>query len=347
MAKAAKRTAKPEASPAPFKPKTPDGEVTVLLVHFPGGNTIHPDVAHWFYETKKQCEQDPRVKRVGVCWLNDTPITMTRNRVIRQALEQGVDYVLMLDNDTIPDEPRPGAEPFWKSSFDFLRALDAPAVIAAPYVGPPPTNNVYAFQWGNRNNYEPEANHALIQYTREEASRLGGIQPAAALATGCMVFDMRVFKLRPEDEGLGLAPLPGLGWAYYEWEHDLYADDKASTEDVALTRDIALYWTEKKIPGAGCYVNWSAWAQHYKSGKFGAPVTLSVEDVGERFGKVRDRALSRGFRTVILQPAAEPCHDSPDTPRPTRKSNRSGRSGSKSSAASSAGRRSGSRKSSG
>jgi hypothetical protein len=277
--------------------------IKVLMCHFPGGNTLHPKTAQWFYETLYKARKDPRFEKVGETHINDTPITMTRNRVFAQALEQGFDWVLMLDNDMVEQKNFPGYKPFWDTAADFIWNNPAPACIAAPYVGPPHHNNIYVFRWRNFNNYDG-VNHQLAQFTREEAFERGGIEAVAALPTGVILYDMRAYKLRPEDPGPGVPPLKGLGWFYYQWENPLTAAHKSATEDVAQTRDVSLWW--HKVKGAGCYCAWDSWFYHYKSGLYGKPECITIEDIGERFCKARDQLLSREFRTVTLAPAEEP-----------------------------------------
>lgn len=269
----------------------------VMFARFPGNNAEHPDSSDWFYRTMNEAKQDPRIGEVVTFVLSDTPITMGRNRAVKRALDTGCDYLLMLDSDMKPD-CEPDGKPFWKTSFDFLWNLKAPAVIAAPYTGPPPHNNIYVFQFANYNNYDPTVFH-LPQYTREQAAHMAGIGKCGALPTGVILYDMRCFKRHASEEGHGLAPVEDKGWFYYEWT-DEFCTDKASTEDVTNTRDIALLLSQSGIPGAGVYCNWDAWAAHIKLGHWGKPKALTTEDVGSTLKLAWESGRTRDEKTVML-----------------------------------------------
>lgn len=252
------------------------------VVSFPyGGNggisNEYPGVRNFLIEVQKKARKDPRIKEIIHCDISETPITMTRNRAVLWARGVGADFLLMVDSDMQPDCERgedPEAKPFWDTSFDFcVKHYDqGPNAVCAPYCGPPPVSNVYAFYWARNENDCPNEKGRIVQYTREEASRMVGIQPAAAQPTGLILFDMRAFDLtdplkyynellaqgRPRDE----AKLLVHPWFYYEYA-DIYQSEKCSTEDVTATRDISFHgWLEY---GRDCiFINWDAWAGHVK-----------------------------------------------------------------------------------
>lgn len=239
-------------------------KASVLFARFPYGRSEDPDTTDWLVKTVLKCSKDPRIGEVHHTYIDDTPITASRNRVLRQAKERGIDLVAMVDADMSPDLPYPGAKPFWDTSLDFLLNHAGPCVIAAPYCGPPPHENVYIFRWTDLESDNPHPKrYQLNQYTRAEAAERSGIERVAALPTGLILIDMRIAEvLKPE-------------YFYYEWR-DEYKDHRDSTEDVVFTRDCDL-------AGIPVYCNWDAWAGHWKRKKVGKPGLVSNEIVRKEF----------------------------------------------------------------
>lgn len=263
-----------------------------------GGNgglaMMNPDLAMWWAKTYHEMKLDERISGVGSKIYSDTPITMTRNRAVRDAKANGCDMVLMLDSDNEPDGYMScggDAKPFWKTAFDFsydrLVKQGLPTVIAAPYCGPPPppveqqyivTNGdvtyaeqyggevPYLFQWSNRESDNPHANLKIDILTRNEASLLSGIHPVAALPTGVCLFTLNAFE--------------GLPKPYFRYEMNEDGSEKESTEDVVATRDISLFWKMTKgydVLFATC----DSWALHHKTKKVGRPQFVPVDSVAE------------------------------------------------------------------
>lgn len=253
-------------------------KVKVLVATFPYGGSEVVAVRNWLVTTAKQMATDPRIESVHHMDVNDTPITMSRNRVAKFALQSGFDYVLMVDSDMHPDmylgNPAALAKPFWPSSFEFaLSHRDRPLCVAAPYCGPPPHENVYIFRWANKQSDHPNADLSLEQYSREEAAIRAGFEEVAALPTGIFLADVRAFeRVKPS-------------WFEYEYEDPPYNTRKASTEDVFFTRNASL-------AGVPQYVNWDAWAGHAKYKVVGKPSLLTCD-------QVRD-----SFREALMQPPA-------------------------------------------
>lgn len=244
-------------------------QVKVMFARFPYGNAEHPDVADWLVETVGKAKRDPRVSEVVRWRLADTPITMSRNRCLKIAQQQGVDIVCMIDSDMKPDLPLPGMKPFWDLAFDFVLEHEGPCAIAAPYCGPPPHENVYIFQWGSKASDHPNLDIKLDQFVREDAAGRGGIERVAALPTGLMLIDMRALRyLEPP-------------WFDYEWADPPFNTEKASTEDVYFTRNLSL-------AGVPVYVTWDSWAGHWKPKLVGKPIALTCDQVN---GKFRDALL--------------------------------------------------------
>jgi hypothetical protein len=182
----------------------------------------------------------------------------------------------MIDSDMKPDLGGPDAKPFFASSFDFLvnHYHKGPVIIGAPYCGPPPAECVYVFRWQNQQSHNPNPDFQLEMYDRHTAVKLAGIQECAALPTGLIMYDMRVFELtEPKAEG-------DKPWFYYEYP-DLYQSQKASTEDVTMTRDASLVGTQK-LGYNPVFCNWDAWAGHWKPKCVGKPVFIEAKGVSDK-----------------------------------------------------------------
>lgn len=237
-----------------------------------------PDIREWMVPLVAEISRDERVDNVRIWNLADTPITMTRNRSVLMAREYGVDVLVMIDSDMKPDinAGADGAKPFFQSSFDFLVGHYAvgPVCIGAPYCGPPPNECVYVFRWQNQQSLHANPDFQLEMYDRNTAVKMSGIQECAALPTGLIMYDMRCFEItEPETD----ADKP---WFYYEWTTK-HAADKASTEDVTMTRDLSLVGTTK-LGYNPVLCNWDAWAGHWKPKCVGKPVVLDAAGVGDK-----------------------------------------------------------------
>jgi hypothetical protein len=259
-------------------------KMKVMFTRFPGGGMDRAEVTDWLVDSVVEAKLDPRVEDDIYNWrLTDTPITMSRNRCIEVALKEGIDFLVMVDNDMAPDLYSPGrseyhnpeAKHFYASAFDFLyqrrETGEAPAVIGAPYCGPSPHENIFVFQWRVLETNCPSngTRISLQQFTREQAAIMTGIQEVGALATGLIMIDMECIK--------NIAP----PYFYYEWT-DEKKTEKASTEDVTFTRDLSLN-------GVPQFCNWDSWAGHWKPKCVGMPIPIPPSSISEVF---RRRILS-------------------------------------------------------
>lgn len=267
-----------------------NAKYNVCIFRFPyGGNggisTEVPHIADYVSELIPKLKSDPRIEKVSLLRLSDTPITMTRNRAVLEARKMGADFMLMIDSDQVPDVhlgQLPEIKPFWDTSFEFMlkHYHRGPHVIGSPYCGPPPFENVYVFKWCNIESGAPSDVVRIEAYTREEAAMMGGIQPCAALPTGFILYDMRIFELT-EPKRPGDNP-----WFYYEWK-DIYQSEKCSTEDVTATRDMS--WHGQIALGYNpVFCNWDAWAGHMKPKCVGKPQLITVDQITQKF---RDAVL--------------------------------------------------------
>ena len=318
-------------------------KLDVLIVTFPyGGNgasaSTCPEAQQWADDVFHLAPTDSRVGRVERCPLNDTPITMTRNRAVKIARDEGYDVLVMVDSDQVPDLNCEGAVPFWDTAFDFLyKHYDkGPVVIGAPYCGNPPVENVFVFRWHNRESHNPNADISLQQYTREEADIMAGIQECAALPTGLIMYDVRAFELTDPQQDTWHEPVTQAwierihrgettfterdvramaeqyanarfrseqSWFYYEYT-DPYQTEKASTEDVTATRDIGMIG-QLKLGYNPIHCAWSSWAGHWKPKCVGPPVLLKQEDVGEKFRRAAIQGAERGVSQIeVASPIA-------------------------------------------
>ena len=154
-----------------------------------------------------------------------------------------------------------------------------PATIAAPYCGPPAHCFVYVWEWagaglgreaaasadteghwettpdapGRVSWVRADGRARMEMVPRQAAPSRQGIQSAAALPTGLILYDLRVFKRLPPP------------WFSYEYT-DEYQSVKASPEDVHQTRRAGLL-------GMPQLCNWDAWAGHVKLGTIERPGT--------------------------------------------------------------------------
>lgn len=290
----------------------------VMFARFPQHKHEDSECVDWLVQTAVDITKDERFALVGHKpfpaaghRISDTPITMTRNQMFRIALGLKIDYLILVDSDMAPDlclqdehfDPR--AKPFWQSSIEFMLQHHGPCVVAAPYCGPPPVENIYVFQWADQQSDHPNADHQIVQYTREQAALMSGIVEAAALPTGLMIIDMRAIEM--------LEP----PYTYYEWKNDLLQDEKASTEDVAFTRDLSLL-------GVKQYCNWDAYAGHNKRKTVGKPRPICADMVAKKLHAGILSGRERGDRLADIKPAerfaADIANAIPGPPMPPRQS---------------------------
>lgn len=280
-------------------------QFSVMVARFPGNNQEHPASSGWVIETAIKMSKDPRISRLLPVRISDTPISMSRNRAAKQALDNNCDYLLMIDSDMMPDLPYPGAKKFWDSSWEFmvrrrdneesirasggdqpgqveehLRTWYAPATVAAPYCGPAPDECVYVFQWTAKETGAGNPQFALTMIPREDAALRSGFQEVPALPTGLILYDTRVFQSTKPP------------WYCYEYE-DEYECVKVTTEDVYQTRNAGL----AKCPQ---YVNWDAWAGHIKLKIVPKPEILTQDVVQAHLAKAILSGRRIGEKVVVL-----------------------------------------------
>lgn len=279
---------------------------SLMIARFPGQNQEHPASAGYVINLMETLHNDDRVATIHPWSLSDTPITMSRNRCIKEALAKRLDYVLMIDSDMSPD-CEAGAPPFWETAWEFMmerrseeeryrqgirdilgkhelapnesnivaeaRKQFPSATIAAPYCGPPPVEHVYVFRWAEKEGQTADPNFKLEMIDRDDAARRTGIEEVAALPTGLILYDTRVFAQLP-------AP-----WFDYEWADEPFRTIKASTEDVFQTRNASLM-------GLPQYCTWDCWAGHIKTKVVCKPQPLTIQTMRNEFADAILRARS-------------------------------------------------------
>jgi hypothetical protein len=267
-----------QTGPAALPPAGPhlQKDLDVAVARFPYMNQEHPAVGSWLARTLLALDRHPRVRGVFEKAYNDTPVTMTRNQAVAEALAAGCRFLVLVDSDMVPDLP--GSEKFLPAALDFaIQHADhtGPCVVGAPYCGPPPEECVYVFQWERHNQGRADPSFSLQMIHRDDAARRGGYEEVAALPTGLMLIDLEGVRRLPEGEP----------WFDYEWA-DARRTRKASTEDVYFTRNLSL-------AGVKNYVAWDCWAGHVKQVVVGKPRPLPVDAVRATMAE----AILRGHRT--------------------------------------------------
>lgn len=268
-------------------------KVSVLFARFPFGASEHPACTDWLLKTQKTVLADPRIDkdRVFNTYVDDTPITMSRNRVLKQAREAGVDLVCMVDSDMVPDNLlgiEDNAVPFWDSSFDhwWNYYKQQPCCIFAPYCGPPPWEIPYIFRLCTRQGQHPNPDWRLEMFSREEAACRTGFEKVDAGPTGLILIDMRALNVLPPP------------WFDYEWK-DKEQTEKGSTEDVVFTRNLAML-------GVDQVVNWDAWAGHVKRKTVRKPQVLTSEMIAGSYREALKKNMHNEERTLIMDSSRMP-----------------------------------------
>lgn len=264
-----------------------------------GTSNLHPGVARWLVMLYHQLRNDARIDGIYLDFEADTPCTMVRNAYVEKAREAGCDLLLMVDSDQDPSmyEDEPWFKPFWNVAFDkiYEHHETGPLVIGAPYCGTPGAGeNCYVFFWENQGIRGSETSFSIDAYPRAIAAQMSGLQPVAALPTGLILFDMRIFDLLDKNRKSREQVLEEFkdnkisktealrciqdGYFYYEWK-DRTASEKASTEDVSATRDMSL--AGRMVLGYETVLcAWDSWIGHAKPYMVGKPKQFTVEQIG-------------------------------------------------------------------
>lgn len=297
-----------------------------VYVYIPayGGNgglsSMHPDVAVWLARLMVQLREDKRIECVILDTESDTPVTMCRNNAVLKARKANCDLLLSCDSDQSPlkHQHDPWYKPFWDEAF---RTIDehydkGPLVVGAPYCGPPNGEELcYVFYFDNLGDHGEDSRFKLCMYPRTIAATMTGVQPCAALPTGMILCDMRIFDVLEPSQRDRKTVLTELaqkkltveqaerelteGWFYYEWRNG-YAAEKISTEDVAFSRDVSIIGSIK-LGYNPLRCAWDSWVGHHKPWNVGKPSPYSVEQVGTAVKRALDSEYTLAEKRDFFQ----------------------------------------------
>ena len=237
--------------------------VKILIAVFNYDGWIRGEIADWYFE--KAVSSLTAMGGVEAVTFTTKfrgyPVTRLRNKACAAALSGGYDYLLMIDNDNIPDcrlgkDPR--AKPFFPDALEFARK-QGPCVVGAPYCATPPKENCIVMKWDPLADPDLMLEATMTKFSRLEAATLTGFQEVAALPTGMLLIDLRVLDELPPP------------WFQYEYTSDRELD-LAATEDVYFTRNLS--WV-----GVKQFVFWDAWAGHMKEKMVDRPEVPNVQEV--------------------------------------------------------------------
>ena len=257
-----------------------------------GYSAIHPSIKNWWAKTYHVMRADDRIGDIFTEDPCDTPVPMVRNKAVENARTCGADVLVMVDSDMWPDRRLgrdPSAKPFWDSSFDLLYerwCRGDYTVIGAPYCGPPPHESPYVFTYRNFRSAHPNPDLRLEMFSREEVVGRTGFEEVAALPTGLIMYDMRIFQVMDPP------------YFYYEYK-DKFQSEKASTEDVTATRDVSLL-TQSRLGYNPCFCNWDAWAGHMKPLCVDKPQAICVEDVALKYHEAMRHGIKARERLTFV-----------------------------------------------
>ncbi len=240
--------------------KLPD-KVKVLVTVFTYNGQVGGEIFKYCLGLQPQLANDPKFENVLVAYTVGYPVPRCRNAALREAARLGYHFILMLDDDQVPDLlVGEGALPFLQTSVNFALAHDGPCLVGAPYTSAPPMQECVVMKNRERVPELPDGmGMAIDKYTRDEAAVQTGIQRVAGLPTGCLLIDTRVCKLSED--------------ALFDYEYEDRAQTKlASTEDIVFTRNMD--WI-----GVPSYCNWDAWAGHSKRYITGKPRISPVDKI--------------------------------------------------------------------
>lgn len=245
----------------------------VMLATFPYGGVQRDEITPWCMSAALWAHDRADIDGELLYWsVNDTPVTMSRNRAIVTAVNSGADILVLVDSDMVPDIDR--KHPFLPNAFEFIKSRwhSAPTIISAPYCTAGPDYLPVMGTWRtHRGGFEIKSE----LYTREEAESFHGIRPCSLQGTGLMALDMRIFTgFEIGGEIVKLEP----PWFRYEFT-DATNALKATTEDMYFTRQVTLLFAQHGLEIG--YVDWDAWAYHVKPQFVGKPQGVMLRAIAE------------------------------------------------------------------
>lgn len=235
----------------------------IAVATFPWNGVISWRTSDWCMKTVLKMKRNPRIERIYPIYQTGSfPINMLRNRAACAAVENGCDYLLMIDNDMAPDVPEDGS-PFWETAWEFMMGRRdgglSPAVVAAPYLCNA-GGDFYSTDWKDPNDPSRVGFDDLVPIDKEDAFSRRGIKPVATTQTGLILYDIRVFETVPPP------------WFTFEWQ-DRAQFFMLASEDHYNTRKCNAY-------GCPVFMAWDSWAGHMKT------LYVTRDLPGEEFARV-------------------------------------------------------------
>jgi hypothetical protein len=235
------------------------------------------DVFNYCCNLSKKLVNNPLVSHFDFTTSYGYPTDLCRNNALKYARDAGYDYLVMIDDDMVPDKflgSDKDAKPFIESSLNFAMSHDGPCVIAAPYCSAPPFEEVLVMIDREICPNIPDAGGTrLDKFTRHEAASMRGITQVSALPTGFILIDTRICDIMQPP------------WFSYEFT-DEYNTNLASTEDVVFTRNAS--WL-----GIPQYCNWDCWCGHNKLYVTGKPSLTPITKIPEVVKKTWENSLPK------------------------------------------------------
>lgn len=283
MASPGPETAEALSPPRYQEKSTLPDKLNICIYRFPFGGLEHATCVNWLIGVTHVLHAHDRVNSVSTEVINDTPVDMSRNRAIRHAIDNGMDFAVFVDSDMFPDLEMSQQDHDARARTFFPDALNYaiehfPCCVGAPYNSQPPEEQVLVMRWNQQETHDPDGQIALEKFTREEAIGRYGFEEVAALGTGLLLIPIAPLKV-----------IPG-PWFTYQWK-DTERTRKVSTEDVVFTRDLGL----AGIPQI-CY--WSAYAGHWKLKLVCRPIGLPALRIPQRMALAirRQVAIEQGAK---------------------------------------------------
>lgn len=222
-------------------------------------------------------------KMVGI-----VPAPVARNRTVNFAKMQHADFLLMIDDDMLPDPN------FFPVAVEFLRQHPGPAAIAMPYCCGGPHEEVMAFEWEAMESYAASGRFRLIRIPRPDAARRTGIGRVMNMGTGCVMYNMECFNAYQPP--------------YYDYSYNPDHTEVVETEDCYCHRHLVL-------SGIPLYVDWDHWGGHDKQKMVPKPQLLEQKDIDTFYvdqaeALLRARGQQKPSETIAQQPTVSiPGHD--------------------------------------
>ena len=276
----------------PFKfPELPE-KVSILIARLSYNGYERVEIANWLVQTALILHEHPRVANAFHKIVTGYPTPRVRNEIIKLAATKGINFVVMIDDDVVPDVHSPDRacgydhlpmmsdqHNFFPAALDYALEHPGPCVIGAPYCAGPPEERVLVSRFREKESDNPngaaDGGLQLTCFTRDEAAPKSGFEMVSSLPTGLILIDMRTFKV--------------LGPPWFEYEYkDPHQTELASTEDTVFSRN-ALYL------GIPQYCAWSSWAAHLKIKAVGRPRRYPMGAVPEQ---VREAIRQETLREI-------------------------------------------------